>query len=237
MVNTSCLLSGRGRVSSPSPPPTPISSRGVVSIMLINESRFYFIWIIDHFRCLFIWLENVCSTEVNWRVWNKGHSLLTCISKEEHWSVWMFEKICGLWTRVRYLLLVLSLLEVVLFLNRLWLNWHRRRTHLSPFFGSLQFLLNVIQGDVLLGGWREAGNYVRHWWQWLKNHLEGLTRGSFVDRFHLHVCKSHDDDKSMWDHPVHQPKNEPSSITSVYKADTTSQGGCGGGAAIGLIWT
>lgn len=64
-------------------------------------------------------------------------------------------------------------------------------THLPPFFSCLEFLLNVVQGDIPLWGWGKVVGYIWHWRLRLENHLKSLTWGPLVYRFHLHVCKWH----------------------------------------------
>ena len=65
----------------------------------------------------------------------------------------------------------------------------KKRTHSPPVLRRLQLLLDVLQGEVLLGGGGDAVGGVGHGGRGLQDHLEGLARGPLVDGLDVHVCE------------------------------------------------
>lgn len=98
--------------------------------------------------------------------------------------------------------------------------------YLPSILSSLQFLLNVIQRDVPLGGWGEVVGYIWHWSHRLENHLKSLARGPLVYSFNLHVCKwDNYDEKRQNQSPITQYISPITTTNvSIYRLDKTSMG-------------
>lgn len=65
------------------------------------------------------------------------------------------------------------------------MRWH---PYSPPVFSCVQFLHDVLQGDVPLWGAGDAVGAIRHGRGRLQDDLEGLTRGPLIDGLDVHVC-------------------------------------------------
>lgn len=63
-----------------------------------------------------------------------------------------------------------------------------KRPYSPAVLSCLQFLLDVLQGEVPLWGGGDAVGSVRHGRDRLQDDLKGLARGSLVNGLDVHVC-------------------------------------------------
>lgn len=76
----------------------------------------------------------------------------------------------------------------ILDFNKVINKYNQKHPYSPPVFGCVQFLYDVLQGDVPLWGAGDAVGAIGHGGGRLQDDLEGLARGPLIDGLDVQVC-------------------------------------------------